>query len=203
MSDSGTAGARSEENAKLHERLSEVFPDKPMSVQEAVSKLSGFGLHDSGKRQEFQTGSRRDTADGKPVLDNISPLFLLRLASHLTLGALKYGKLNYARGQPSARYRESLGRHLIEADLGLTNEDHLAAAAFNLMCLIHNSEMKKMGKLPPELDDWPPDWVGLGDGSAPPMKPETRSKEEIAAQIAAAAAAATTYWETLRTMLKK
>lgn len=49
-------------------------------------------VKDSGKRQEFGTGSRRDTRDGKGRYDLIPPYFLKRLAVHLENGAVKYSQ---------------------------------------------------------------------------------------------------------------
>lgn len=41
-------------------------------------------IHDSGKRQEFSTGAVRDTAEGKPLLNLISPIYLRRLHSRVS-----------------------------------------------------------------------------------------------------------------------
>jgi hypothetical protein len=46
-------------------------------------------------------------------------------------------------------------RHLIEYKKGKTDEDHLAAIAWNAMAIMHYQEMIKLGHLPPELDDMP------------------------------------------------
>jgi len=73
----------------------------------------------------------------------------------MALGAEKYTAWNWAKGQPSSRYRESLARHLMSHDMGDTEEDHLAAAVFNLMGMIHNQEVDK------GLVDWPLDWGNL------------------------------------------
>ncbi|KKK94181.1 hypothetical protein LCGC14_2685460, partial [marine sediment metagenome] len=37
-------------------------------------------VKDSGKRQEFETGSVRDTQEGKGRYDLVSPIFVRRLA---------------------------------------------------------------------------------------------------------------------------
>ena len=47
---------------------------------EAVSKESEFILKDSGKREEFPTGSRRDQRAGKGRFDLIPTMALRRLA---------------------------------------------------------------------------------------------------------------------------
>jgi hypothetical protein len=97
-------------------------------------------LKDSGKREQFSTGAVRDTATDKPRPDLISPFFLERLGEHLRKGAIKYQPWNWAKGIPSSRCYESAMRHLMRYAQGYTDEDHLAAAAFNIMAIIHNEE---------------------------------------------------------------
>jgi hypothetical protein len=102
-----------------------------------------FGIEDSGERQEFSTGAVRDTSTRKPRPDLISPFFMERLGEHLRKGALKYTEWNWAKGIPSSRCYESAMRHLLQFAQGLTNEDHLSAAAFNIMVIIHNQEVQR------------------------------------------------------------
>ena len=165
-----------------------------------MPKNTEFGLADCGARQEFSTGSRRDTQSGKPRPDLISPLLKIAVGNHLMLGAIKYSEGNWSKGQPSSRYAESLERHLVEASLGLEDEDHLSAIVFNAMGLIHNREMKAMGMLPKELDDWPLDWIGTINGEYPQQE-ETRTPEQIKAQLAAAVTAKVKYMQELRNKL--
>jgi len=117
-----------------------------------------FDVKDSGKRQEFATGMVRDTQDGKPRPDLISPLFMMRLGAHLLKGAVKYTEHNWAKGQPFSRALASLCRHLEQFKEGDESEDHLAAVAFGCMVLTHYQEAIKRGILPAELDDLPR-WV--------------------------------------------
>lgn len=112
-----------------------------------------YVVKDSGARQEWATGSRRDTNDGKPRPDLISPYFQARLGHHLAKGAKKYGARNWEMGQPISRYLESLERHLVQAKMGLQDEDHLSAIAYNAMAIIDHQERIKLGLLPKELDD--------------------------------------------------
>ena len=94
-------------------------------------------------QERFGTGAVRDTQEGKPRPDLISPFFLWRLGEHLRKGAEHYGEWNWAKGIPSSRCYASLMRHLQQYAMGYTNEDHLAAAAFNIMAIIHNEEVTK------------------------------------------------------------
>ena len=112
-------------------------------------------VKDSGKRQEFKTGSVRDTNEGKGRYDLISPISLARLAKHFENGAVKYGDRNWEKGQNLCRYLDSAIRHIYKHLEGLRDEDHLAAGAWNLLAAIHTEEMIERGLLPKELDDRP------------------------------------------------
>jgi hypothetical protein len=100
-------------------------------------------IKDSGQRQEFESGAVRDITGNKPRPDLISPFFMERLGQHLGQGAKKYSAWNWAKGIPNSRCYESLMRHLVQFAKGDTDEDHLAAAACNLMFMIHNEEVGK------------------------------------------------------------
>lgn len=102
-------------------------------------------IKDSGARQEFASGAVRDVSYAKPRPDLISPFFMERLGQHLGQGAKKYSAWNWAKGIPNSRCYESLMRHLVQFAKGDTDEDHLAAAACNLMFIIHNEETSKQG----------------------------------------------------------
>jgi len=112
-------------------------------------------VKDSGQRQEFQTGSVRDTRDGKGRFDLITPIGLKRLAKHYENGAKKYGDRNWEKGQPLSRYLDSLIRHAYGLLEGKRDEDHAAAIAWNAMAYIHTEELIERGLLPKELNDMP------------------------------------------------
>jgi hypothetical protein len=112
-------------------------------------------VKDSGNREEFDTGSRRDTRDGKGRFDLLSPFVLERDAKHLENGARKYGDRNWEKGQPLSRYYDSAMRHLNKYMMGHRDEDHLAAARWNIAALMHTEYMIAVGRLPESLDDLP------------------------------------------------
>ena len=112
-------------------------------------------VQDSGKRQDFFTGSVRDTNDGKPRYDLITPIGLYYLAMHYANGAKKYGDRNWEKGQHLSRYIESLERHVQKMKVGLEDEDHVSAIAWNAMAFIHTKTMIESGQLPKELNDLP------------------------------------------------
>ena len=112
-------------------------------------------VKDSGKRQEFVTGSVRDTNIGKGRFDLIPPYALLRLAQHYENGAIKYGSRNWELGQPLSRYIDSAMRHLIKVLMGVDDEDHLSAACWNILAIIETQKRIEIGILPKELNDLP------------------------------------------------
>lgn len=112
-------------------------------------------IKDSGHRQEFSTGSVRDSEEGKGWYAHLSPISLERLAKHMEAGGIKYASRNWEKGQPLARFLESAVRHLYKYLEGHRDEDHLAAAMWNVHGLIHTEEMVRRGRLPAELDNLP------------------------------------------------
>ncbi len=112
-------------------------------------------VKDSGKRQEFDTGSVRDTCEGKGRFDLLPVHALIRLAKHFEHGAKKYQADNWRKGQPLRRYLDSALRHTIKFQGGMRDEDHLAAAIWNLCCLLETEVLIREGKLPKELNDLP------------------------------------------------
>jgi hypothetical protein len=112
-----------------------------------------FETKDSGKREEFSTGSLRDTREGKGRFDLIPTKALKRLAQLYERGATKYGDHNWTKGQPITRYIDSAMRHLTQVLEGHTDEDHAIAVAWNAFVIVETLEMIEAGKLPPGLDD--------------------------------------------------
>jgi len=112
-------------------------------------------VKDSGKRQEFDTGSRRDTRSGKGRYDLLPAHAVHRLAKHFENGSVKYGDRNWEKGQPLSRYLDSALRHAFAFSSGKRDEDHAIAAVWNLMCLVETQHRIATGTLPKELDDLP------------------------------------------------
>lgn len=131
-------------------------------------------VKDSGKRQEFETGARRDTQDGKPRFGLIPSEPLRRLAFHYTNGAVKYGENNWTKGIPMSRSWESLERHVQDFKAGKTDEDHLAAIAWNAFALMwYQERMPEMNDLPSYLV-WPDPEGVKTDGEGTPGGDEPR-----------------------------
>lgn len=129
-------------------------------------------VKDSGVRESFPTGSVRDTRAGKGRYDLLPTRALRRVARHFEAGATKYGDRNWEGGMPICRYMDSGLRHAFNYLEGQRDEDHLAAAAWNILAALETEERVKAGILPASLDDAPkladkPDVEALGKHSPP------------------------------------
>lgn len=112
-------------------------------------------VKDSGTRQEFETGAKRDIQTGKGRYDLLPPLAIRRIAKHYENGARKYGDRNWEKGMPMSRYLDSAMRHIFNYLEGMREEDHLAAAGWNVIAMLHQEEMIERGLLSKELNDLP------------------------------------------------
>lgn len=96
---------------------------------------------DSGKRQDYESGMRRDAQEGKADFSLcLSGLpyekeMLTRWAALMTRGAEKYGTRNWQLADSQEeleRFKSSAFRHFIQWMAGETDEDHSAAIFFNI-----------------------------------------------------------------------
>jgi len=105
-----------------------------------------FVTKDSGKRQEFSTGMKRDTAEDKLRYDLIPIEILDRLAGLYTRGAKKYDAWNWMKAatkEELARFKESAWRHFMQFMHGEIDEDHFAGTIFNLYGMIYVKKRTK------------------------------------------------------------
>ena len=116
-----------------------------------------FETKDSGAREEFKTGSVRDTQQGKARWDLMPWEELERVADLYARGAEKYGDDNWRKGQPMKRTFASLMRHIIAYSLGKRDEDHGAAVIWNMLSLMWHETNR------PDLNDL---YGGKQDGTA-------------------------------------
>lgn len=112
-------------------------------------------IKDSGHREDFSTGSRRDTRDGKGRCDLLPMLAILRLSQHFEEGSKKYGDRNWELGQPLSRYMDSALRHGFKVLLGAEDEPHAEAMFWNIGAFVDTRIRIRAGELPAELDDIP------------------------------------------------
>lgn len=106
-------------------------------------------LLDSGDRREFESGAVRDMEVGKGRCDLLPACAILRLARHYEAGAIKYEDRNWEKGMPISVMMDSAMRHMLKYLNGDTDEDHLVAAAWNIMGAMWMEEKK------PEMQDLP------------------------------------------------
>jgi len=104
-------------------------------------------------KTEFNTGAQRDSSEGKGRPSLISPVLIHRLGVHLAKGAEHYGDDNWSKGMPFRRTADSIIRHINQWLAGDEEEDHLAAIAFGVMCLMTFEEMEEVDGMYEELDD--------------------------------------------------
>lgn len=107
----------------------------PIVPSDAKLPDVGFVTKDSGKRQEFSTGMRRDVTDGKERYDLLDLPMLKRWAGLMARGAAKYGEHNWKLASTEEelnRFKQSAIRHFYQWFEGQTDEDHAAAIFFNV-----------------------------------------------------------------------
>lgn len=90
-------------------------------------------IKDSGERTQFDTGAVRDMHSGKGRFDLLPWVGIHEVAKHCEQGAEKYGEHNVDKGIPQHSLIDSAFRHLAKHTMGLTDEDHLRAAAWNIL----------------------------------------------------------------------
>ena len=93
-------------------------------------------IKDSGNRRKFNTGAVRDMAEGKGRMDLLCWDAVIEVSKHCENGAKKYGEHNVDKGIPTNSLCDSAARHLAKYLAGHTDEDHLLAAAWNLLWAI-------------------------------------------------------------------
>lgn len=106
-------------------------------------------IKDSGQRRQFGSGAVRDMQEGKGRLDLLPACSILRIARHFEAGALKYEERNWEKGIPLHSFIDSALRHLMKFLDGQTDEDHLCAAGWNILCAMWTEEKR------PDLIDIP------------------------------------------------
>lgn len=81
---------------------------------------------------EFESGAVRDTG-GKGRCDLLPHSSLLRVARHMENALEHHEERNWEKGIPMHSFLDSAMRHLFKYMDGQADEDHLAAAASNLL----------------------------------------------------------------------
>jgi hypothetical protein len=112
--------------------------------------------NNENQQRKFSSGAVRESSADKGRFDLLPPRALFLLAKHFQIGAERYGERNWEKGMPVSVFIDSGFRHLIQFMSCKENEDHLVAAAWNLLAAIETRERIKEGILPNELN-WKPE----------------------------------------------
>ena len=130
----------------VHDQL-RMCPPCTQEVEDRLGPVTKFETKDSGARQEYASGMRRDIQEGKPRFDllfvpgmpyNEQPL--TRWAALLERGATKYGEENWTLADSDEelkRFRASAARHFSQWMAGETDEDHMSATFFNMAAVAY------------------------------------------------------------------
>lgn len=106
---------------------------------------------DTGKRISYgEDMAIREPTTNKGRFDLISPFAEERIAKRFEFGSIKYTDRNWEKGMPYSRYIDSAKRHINQFVKGLQDEDHLAAAVWNLCAIMHHQGLDEN-----HLDDMP------------------------------------------------
>lgn len=98
--------------------------------------------------EEFETGAVRDTG-GKGRMDLIPWCAIRRISRHMEDALTHYPERNWEKGLPMHSMVDSAFRHLAKYVEGMTDEDHLCAAATNLLMALWTEENR------PNMQDIP------------------------------------------------
>lgn len=106
-------------------------------------------IKDSGERTIYENGFQRGMHEGKGRMDLLPWAGILELSKHCEEGAKKYGEHNVDKGCLQHSLIDSACRHLAKYQLGMDDENHLRAAAWNIMWALDQSVRR------PEMQDIP------------------------------------------------
>ena len=84
--------------------------------------------------RQFESGAQRDTSDGKLRMSLVPQEELKRVMQRYLDGAEKYGESNWMKGMPLSVYYDCAHRHLEAWWNDKRDEDHAAAAVWNILC---------------------------------------------------------------------
>lgn len=102
---------------------------------------------------EFETGAVRDTG-GKGRMDLIPWCAIIRVSKHMEDALTHYPERNWEKGLPMHSMIDSAMRHLAKYMDGQNDEDHLCAAATNLlMAMWTEAKMPQMIDIPSRPKD--------------------------------------------------
>lgn len=105
------------------------------------------------KSEVYKTGAKRGDRTGKGRFDLLPFFMVFRDAALCEKGARNYGEGNYKKGFPLSSLLDAALRHTFQLAMGMRDEDHAAAARWNLAMYEWTRAEIEAGRLPIELDD--------------------------------------------------
>ena len=118
---------------------------------------------DSGERTVHPNGFQRDMHEGKGRMDLLPWRAIMEVSKHSEEGSKKYGERNVDLGAPQKSLIDSAFRHLAKYHIGMDDENHLRACAWNILwaleqevCrqdLIHTYREEMKGPRPVQEDN--------------------------------------------------
>lgn len=130
------------------ECLALVYDVEPLSEASAFELLY-VAMQGKGSLYEFATFARFLLCQAGSLEAGIK-----RLAVHYGRGAMKYSDRNWQKGQQTGWLVDSLFAHIVKLKAGATDEDHLAAAVWNVFAIMWTIPRIADGHLPRELDTY-------------------------------------------------
>ena len=124
----------------------------------------------------YETGAVRDTG-GKGRMDLLPMCALLRVSRHMENANTHYPERNWEKGLPMHSMLDSAFRHLAKYMDGQTDEDHLCAAATNLLMAMWTEEKRpSMQDIPTRLAKGSS--LASGGESGTPIPPDSQAQEK-------------------------
>lgn len=108
-----------------------------------------MAILDSGERTVHPNGFQRDMHEGKGRMDLLPWRAIIEVSKHCEEGAKKYGERNIDKGCPQHSLIDSAMRHLAKYTIGMTDEDHLRACAWNILWALEQEVCR------PDMQDIP------------------------------------------------
>ena len=115
-------------------------------------------IKDSGSRRKVDTGCVRDAEENKGRFDLLPVYAIQRLALHFEKGAKKYDDRNWEKGMPLSWFLDSGIRHAFKELAGWTDEPHVEACIWNMVCYLETKKRIAEGILPKDLNNMHEVW---------------------------------------------
>ena len=103
--------------------------------------------YDDEEMRQFETGAIRGYSEGRGRMDLLPWHGVMEVSRHCEEGAKKYGENNVDKKIPMHSLADSAMRHMAKFIAGHNDEDHLRAAAWNILWALEFRETM------PELND--------------------------------------------------